>query len=298
MRNIIVLGSGYSGSGAVFDYLVGRDDCLNPLNSNEARWINDPGGVIDFLNRLDVFYPALASDAYEEFLIMSREFEGHLSISMKSNLQGLLKDMLLMDYQAMPLYKINKMNKLQVLTFRVFKKLGLAGMNSRVYLPKSRDQLLKLFTDFFSNFKGGLDEGIFVFNQAGSYWNPEQSTECFGIRKVVRVSRDPRDIYADLKNKRSLFPTNSVEEFCKWFKESQVLIQSLEWEHCIDIKFEDFVTNFDRERKSLCDFLEIPSEIDSSYSVADSRVNMGKNRRILSQYESSFIEDSLSDFTE
>ena len=153
MRNIIVLGSGYSGSGAVFDYLVGRDDCLNPLNSNEARWINDPGGVIDFLNRLDVFYPALASDAYEEFLIMSREFEDHLSISMKTNLQGLLKDMLLMDYQAMPLYKINKMNKLQVLTFRVFKKLGLAGMNSRVYLPKSRDQLLKLFTDFFSNFK-------------------------------------------------------------------------------------------------------------------------------------------------
>jgi hypothetical protein len=296
LPNIIVLGSGYSGSGAVFEYLIGRDDCLNPLNSSEARWVNDPGGVIDFLNRLEVHYPALVSDAFEDFLLMSREFEYHLPDHMKPHLSKLLEDIVLMDYQAMPLYKFNKMNKMQILAFRIYRKLGMRGKSSKVYFLKNREFVLRLFINFFEKFNQDSDKRGIIFNQAGSYWDPERSTECFGLRKIIRVNRDPRDIYADLKNKRSLFPTNNVEEFCKWFKKSQALIQPIKTDQCIDVKFENFVNDFDEEKKSLCRFLGIPNDVCSSYNVSESLLNVGKYKKILTKYESNFIEEMFSDF--
>ena len=47
LNKIIVIGSGNSGSGAVFDYLSSQKSNLSFLNGKEFRIIHDPDGLTD-----------------------------------------------------------------------------------------------------------------------------------------------------------------------------------------------------------------------------------------------------------
>ena len=49
------------------------------------------------------------------------------------------------------------------------------------------------------------DNRPILLNQAGSGWNPIESTKYFLNRKVVLVTRDPRDQFAELKKLEKLF---------------------------------------------------------------------------------------------
>ena len=65
---VIVVGSGNSGSGAIFDYLKGRPDFISPL-SQEFRLIQDPGGIMDLHSALiHGFHVNRASAAIENFI--------------------------------------------------------------------------------------------------------------------------------------------------------------------------------------------------------------------------------------
>ena len=56
MHNKIIVGSGNSGSGAIFDYLSGQKQKLSFLNGKEFRLIHDPDGLNDlYINNYQIF---------------------------------------------------------------------------------------------------------------------------------------------------------------------------------------------------------------------------------------------------
>ena len=55
MRIATILGNTNSGSGAIYEYLIGRKDTSDPFNKKEFRIINDPGGINDLYKCFDCY---------------------------------------------------------------------------------------------------------------------------------------------------------------------------------------------------------------------------------------------------
>ena len=116
-----------------------------------------------------------------------------------------------------------------------------------------------------------------LLNQAGSGWNPDLSTNFFSHRRVIVVSRDPRDQFAELKKFKG---SSNVNEFTKWFRNLQRrrVINSPE---IMYLSFEDFVFDFERSHSALIGFLDLPEEA-SDYDPVASQRNVGRYRTELS----------------
>ena len=66
---IIVLGTTYSGSGAIYDYLSGRGDLYDPLKGIEYQLPQMPNGLMALeATAQDAFHPATADFVLSQFL--------------------------------------------------------------------------------------------------------------------------------------------------------------------------------------------------------------------------------------
>ena len=80
-KKIIIIGSGNSGSGAVFDYLAGKDKNLALLDGDEFRITHDNDGLNDlYLNNYYNFTINNSASSFERFKIISKM---HLEIIKK-----------------------------------------------------------------------------------------------------------------------------------------------------------------------------------------------------------------------
>jgi len=132
-----------------------------------------------------------------------------------------------------------------------------------------------------------------LLNQAGSGWNPIESTKYFLNRKVILVTRDPRDQFAELKQFRKII---SVDGFIDWYKELQRRLKEINNPNILFLSFEDFVNKNEKMVSVLCEHFSITSNILSSYDPNLSKKNIEKYQKILSKKEIDTIESSLSEY--
>ncbi|WP_200342959.1 hypothetical protein [Halorhodospira halophila] len=150
-------------------------------------------------------------------------------------------------------------------------------------------QLTQRMHDRLFVMPSGTSASFTLLNQSGSGWNPVASTDFFSHRKVVLVTRDPRDQFAELKTfKRA----RNVDEFVKWYRAMQ---QRIEIEHpdLHIVRFEDFVLDHHDAKSSLCVFSGIEADVPSSYSTEMSTLNISKYRQTLSSEEIEKLETEL-----
>jgi hypothetical protein len=142
-----------------------------------------------------------------------------------------------------------------------------------------------------------LNKPILV-EQGGSFWAPVSSTKYYGSRKVIVVTRDPRDIFSEILHDGYAYPGRDVELFCSWFDNMMSHVKYDEWEDdcVIHIKFESFVNNYKEEKTKLDSRLEISESVESSYNPNKSAKNIGKYKNILTNKESNYIEERLKDY--
>ena len=132
-----------------------------------------------------------------------------------------------------------------------------------------------------------------LLNQAGSGWNPIESTKYFLNRKIVLVTRDPRDQFAELKHFKQ---ATSVDGFIDWYKEMQRHLRQFNNPIILRLRFEDFVNEYEEIVDVLCNHLSLNSKIVSNFEPNRSKKNIGKYKKILSQQEVDVIERSLSEY--
>ena len=317
---VIVLGSGNSGSGAVYDYLALRPDFSAPLKQ-EFRLIQDPGGIMDLHAALVFgFHVNRANAALKNFIDLCKrcgkektKFQLGLSYNknlnhFEKNVNDYIKAITAVEYKGMPFCESSKLTALQTFMYRKrlewAKKRGSKIQYGEVYLPVTETTFLKETEQFLKNIfdihKIGTQNNMNIaIDQGGTFWQPARSTRYYGKNsKTVVVTRDPRGVFSSFKTKGRAYPGQGVKLFCDWYREMMKHVDYSQWEdvNVLHLKFEDFVLDFDRQKKKLDDFLGISTEVESSVDIKQSAFNAKKFKGRLTDEELRIIKSELKDF--
>ena len=63
----------------------------------------------------------------------------------------------------------------------------------------------------------------------------------------------------------------------------------------LQIKFEDFVKNYEKEQKKILNFLKI-KKINNNFNIKTTEFNVFKARKELSNFEKNYIKNKLSKY--
>ena len=306
---IIVLGTTYSGSGAVYDYLSGRGDLHDPLQGIEYQLPQMPNGLMTLeAVAKDAFHPGTVDFVMNQFEKITNKLSRSETLfrygkdyaskipSFDKKIQQFIDEVCVVKL-PMRLHWHRSMKSQSAIIYFISKLKNYLGFNDT--LPHTR---LIVSQDDFIVAAQKLHNKLFqitsnkrpiLLNQAGSGWNPVESTKYFLNRKVVLVTRDPRDQFAELKQIRKII---SVEGFIDWYKEMQRRLKEINNPTILRLGFEDFVIKNKKMVDVLCEHFSLASNILSSYEPNLSKKNIGKYQKILSQEEINIIEHSLSEY--
>jgi len=319
MKTIIILGSNYSGSSAIFDYLSGRNDILDPFRSKELFIVESPYGILPFMSTVyDAIYPPVATEALDKLEWMlnraANPYRSYRGCTCGYDLNNVIPK-----YQEKVQKYIESITEVHY-TFRnqhfmlikpwwkclitsIAELFSSSNTVSQQRLPVSKERFLAATKEFLHSLseetsQKNPDAKGMVIDQAGSYWCPEKSLEIFNNAYVIKVSRDPRDQFISFRVSTGM---KDVNTFVQWYKTIWAYdsIQTDRQDpHIKRIRFEDFVRDHEREREQLCSFLEIDPTVQSSYQpeLSAKRIGKYKNKNLLSTTEKKFIEDELEDY--
>jgi hypothetical protein len=306
---IIVLGTTYSGSGAVYDYLSGRGDLYDPLQGTEYQLPQMPNGLMTLeAVAKDAFHPGTADFVLDQFEKLTKKLSRSETLfrygkdysskipSFEREIKNFIDEICAVKL-PMRLHWHRSMHSQSAILYFIYKLKNYLGFNQSI--PHTRllvssknliDAAQKLHNKLF---QANSNKRPILLNQAGSGWNPIGSTKYFLNRKVVLVTRDPRDQFAELKKIRK---TISAEGFINWYKEMQLRLKEINNSNILRLCFEDFVIKNEKMVNLLCDHISLSSNIISSYEPNLSKKNIGKYQKILSRKEIDIIENRLSEF--
>ena len=306
---IITLGTTKSGSGAVFDYLSGRGDLHDPLQGTEYQLPQMPNGLmtLEAISK-NAFHPPTADFALSQFEKMTKKLSRSETFwsygksydskipSFKMAIQEFIDEVCAAKL-PMRLHWHRSMRSQSNIKYFISKLKNYLSIYEAVpdtRLLVSQDDFivatLKLHNRLFQT---DAERRPVLLNQAGSGWNPVESTKYFLNRKVVLVTRDPRDEFAELKQIKK---ASSVYGFIDWYKEMHQRLKQINNPIVLRLRFEDFVNRNKEMVNILCDHVSINSNILSSYEPNLSKKNISKYKKILSEKEIEIIESNLSEY--
>ena len=306
---IIILGTTYSGSGAVYDYLAGRGDLYDPLKGTEYQLPQMPNGLMALeATAKNAFHPATADFVLDQFKEITNKLArsqapwhyGKGYARMIPNFQNAIGEFIEeVSAAKLPMnWHWRRLMRVESPIMHIIDKLKIRiGLNERppqTRLIVSEENLLSAAQTLHSKiFQSDPENRPVLLNQAGSGWNPIESTKYFLNRKVILVTRDPRDQFLEIKQYKK---ATSVEGFIDWYKEMQRRLEKINNSDLLFIQFEDFVNNNIKMVEALCNHTSISSSINSSYQPNLSKKNIGKYKKFLSEKEIDIIESHLSEY--
>ena len=306
---IIVLGTTKSGSNAIYEYLAGRGDLDNPLQGTEYQLPQMPNGLMTLeAIAKKAFHPGTSDfviSKFEETIrLLSRSEKiwryGKNYTSMLPSFEKSIAqfvDEICAAKLPMHLHwhKQKQSNSpIKYFVNRLKNRLGLSEVVPYIRLLVSQDDLIVAAQKLHNKlFQITSDKRAILLNQAGSGWNPIESTKYFLNRKVILVTRNPCDQFAELKQ---LKKAASVEGFVDWYKEMQRRLKEINNPAILRLRFEDFVNKNEKMVNVLCNHVSLASNIPSSYQPNLSKKNIEKYQKILTQKEVDVVERSLSEY--
>jgi len=310
-KDIIVLGSGFSGSGAVFDYLAGRRDIADPLRGTEMNILQMPHGIFSFESAVyDSFFPPVATEflnrlewvltraAYPRGVLTRGSYLEAFIPEYRSFVKTYIDSITQIKYPFNYYYFFLGWPRWKCLCRNVVEHLtGKVTVNAQ-RAPVSRGEFHRLTRSFLKTLVNNASDSVsgtegVVLDQAGSYWCPERSLAFFDDPYVIKVARDPRDQFVELKRFKGM---KDVETFVDWYNTMMGFDRgsvSSYPERVLLVNFEDFVLDHEEEKGRLCAFLGIDSDVESEYSTSASVSNVGIYKNILTDYEKNYIVDNI-----
>ena len=302
-KYIILLGTTYSGSGAVYDYLAGRGDLHDPLDGSEYLLPQSPGGLMALEAASgDAFHHAMSDYAVIQFTKLAQKLArsprrspyGKAYVSHVPEFLNEIEHFLLeITVAKMPMslewQKMMEHGTVRIIG-RLKARLGIHSTPMTTHIICSQHDLVHAAKKMHDRLFHSSSKKPVLLNQAGSGWNPVHSTRYFEGRKVVLVTRDPRDQFAELKQyKRAA----DVDEFIKWYRALQQRIVAVNNKLVMVLPFEEFVLNNKSTVELLCNHFSLDFSIPSTYQASHSKKNIGKYENWLSAHEINRIEAEI-----
>jgi len=315
---VIVVSPGNSGGGAIHDYLLSRSDFISPFQGEEFRLIIDPYGLENLYKNLYLnFSINNSSDSFFQF----EQYCYYLS-KLKSTKNGqsiygknfynlsleYLKRIELLSYKGIPQFKRISLDFQSKNIYKIKKKIfKLKNHEHNLYLMKLAKNKKFFFQEtshylkniFISNLKN-LKKKIIVLDQATNFWKPEIVIKYFNNCKIILVTRDPRSVFYSMKSRGSFaYPGYDIKIFVKWYRLIMQLRNKMPKKfknNIMEIKFEDFINNFDKETKKINSFLGIEKKVINNFDYQNSLKNVYKAQKYLNKSEKLYIEKKLKNY--
>ena len=307
-KYIIVLGTTGSGSGAIFDYLNGRNDLYNPLVDQEYPLPMLPNGLMS-LEAISgkAFDPAITEYALIQFKFIANQLMEYWFKKTKNDdlkkkipffkkeIDQFIKEISFGDFPMRLFWRELMETPEQYIFDRLKKRIGFKKKDPQSRLIVGQKDLIIAAQKLHNNmFCINSNERPVLLDQGGSGWNPTESTKYFEDHKIVLVTRDPRDQFAELRQYKK---ADSVEGFIEWYGEMQRRLNLINDPNILIIKFEDFVMDNEKSIKKICDHTAISLDIKSSYQSHLSKKNISKFSNFVLQNEIEKIEKVFKDYT-
>ncbi len=315
MKTVIVLGSGNSGAGAIHDYLLSREDFQSPFAGKEFRIVNDPDGLNELHDSLyKNFNINNASNKLNNFTIFARNYlksnynKKHKIITNEFlDLTNLfVNEITKIEYNGSPQFYFDKMNFINKINFYIkrfiFRKPSKEVELLKMIIPKNENVFLSACENYLkeifklnSNFDSSKN---IVIEQGGNFLSPISSTKLYGKnKKVVCVTRNPNAIFWSMKRRNSLaYPGHDIKIFVEWYKSIMQKIKIDEFKNITHVKFEDFFSDFENQKKNLCLKLNIDPNVEDTFDLEFTKKNLFKFKDNLSTDEINFINSELKEF--
>ena len=307
-KYIIVLGTTFSGSGAIFDYLRGRGDLYNPLIDQEYPLPMLPNGFMS-LEAISgkAFDPAITEYALIQFKFIADQLMNYWIKKTKDDdlnkkipffkkkIDQFIEDISFGDFSMRLFWRELMETPSQYIFDRLKTRIGFKKKDPKSCLIVSQKDLIIAAQRLHdSMFCLNSNNRPILLNQSGSGWNPTESTKYFKENKIVLVTRDPRDQFAELKQYKK---AGSIEGFIEWYGEMQRRLKLINDPNILIIKFEDFVMNNEKSIKKLCEHMSISPDIKSTYQSNLSKKNICKFSNLVLQNEIEKIESVFKEYT-
>lgn len=318
-KNIVIIATaGNSGGGAVHDYLLCRDDFCSPFQGEEFRLISDPYGIENlYHNFTNNFSINNSSEAFHQFEKYCKNLSKIKSTKNNKLIYGsrfneltsnYLKRIEDISYKGIPQFQSISLNILKKLQFKVKKKLfGYKNHEHKFYkmrLPKNEKKFIfetnKYLLDLFKFNIKSINKKNIILDQATNFWKPGIIFKYFDNAKIILVTRDPRSIFYSMKSRGSFaYPGYDIKIFVKWYRLIMQLRNKMPKKfknNIMEIKFEDFINNFDKETKKINSFLGIEKKVINNFDYQNSLKNVYKAQKYLNKSEKLYIEKKLKNY--
>ena len=320
LKTINIVGSGYSGSSAVYEFLQKTELFHDPFNNSQLSITYDPGGLIELENLIkNQFTPNKARLAHISFIKLIDYYclkSGGLKLG--KNLIKYKKDLrkILTNY-IKSITNLEFEGESSFINFQKnnFDKIKLKSI-SRYYnffkkKRKNQDRLF-IFCDiekFYVETKNLIFELVekdnfskkdIILDQAGTIFNPMSSIKFYKNPSSICVLRDPRDIYSEVKNITNKFPAYDLKVFVNWYKQiiSKIDVEEKKHERVLFVNFEDFIMNKDKTINKIFNMLEkdIPDLKKINFDYEKSKKNILIYKNLLKNDEINYIENNLKNY--
>jgi len=322
MKIVVTIGSGNSGAGAVHDYLIKSTNYKSPFKGQEFRILDDPDGI---LNLYYNFYKNCSINNPSNSIMRFRNYVEKLqNLKMKVNnknikiynkdiiplTDGYIKNITTLNYNALPQFRALQTSYLKKKFFKLKKKIFKSDDNHhlfKMYLPVEERLFLKQSKKYLnriikSQFKNRKINKI-ILDQTLNIWNFADIFSYFEDVKVILVTRDPRGIYNSMKNRQSAaYPGYSLKIWVKWYNQIMKKFSTYKKKipkkfkrSILEIKFEDFVKNYEIEQSKILNFIGAKKK-NNNFDIKKSKFNAFKAKKELSKHEKEYIKKKLLNY--
>ena len=285
LNYILVNGYGWSGSSALIDFFREFNNTYVP--NKEFRLIKDPFGLIDLDNSICNSIDQLNEDiAIRNFKWLADKYinkaggfrNNGLSycVDFGKNIAKITSSYIeaLTDYNYRSYwwflefkdsyikYIIKKiLRRLGIYNSKNHYKMRLVLKTEEEFVQLTKAYLNDIFMDLISDDENNIHH--VVLDQAIPANNPDLVDRYFNNGKVIVVDRDPRDVYIDLINEKSLVGydvalNHNVDLFVSFYKKVRHQ-REISTPNFLKIKFEELVLQYDKTINEILRFLGIDS---------------------------------------
>ena len=321
-----VCGLGYTGSGAVLDYLKEFDDNF-VIDKMEFALAYSPDGIADLeyhlMNPSRYFSSDIAIRRFKKYIKVKYTPRSGYRLATKGKFKYLTDNYInslihvswkgAWSFDAVDYFVLFRkcimpvLYRIQLLSDRLFKRFIPICPERIMYLSVCPDDFLSLtrnYVDKVLKSAGAKPDKNVVLDQpfAGDY--PERSFKYFNDPVAIIVDRDPRDLYILAKkvllSDGRFIPTDNVYKFIKYYRELRSFDKFKNDESkVLRIKFEDLVYEYEKTSQQIDAFLGLKAHTKIKQHFNPSRsIN---NTQLIKKYpefnhDIKIIEENLKEF--
>jgi len=322
MKIVLIVGTGASGSGVIYDFLTKSTKYKNPFKGQEFRIIDDPDGILNLYHN---FYTNHSINNPSNSIMRFKNYINNLiNLKVKINNKKIyvydkkilsltneyIRNITTLSYHAYPQFIEIQTGFFKRKFFNLKKKISQSKSESNLfnmYLPVKREVFLKQSKKYLKKIiqcqLQNKKSNYIVLDQSLNMWNFTDIFSYFDDVKIILVTRDPRSIFNSMKNRHAkAYPGYNLKIWTKWYE--QIMYKFINYKkkipkkykkYVLEIKFEDFCQNYESEQNKVLNFLNT-KKINDNFDIKNSKFNVFKAKKELSVFEKNYIKKKLSKY--